>query len=167
MPTETALGIRELANELGGRALSRSIARWLQRSDPRLFASAAFLVLAGASFMRASFTTQVDFLSVVLAQLVTGLGIALFMVPLQSISLSGLRKIRRPRRRVCRASSASSGEVSAHRSQSRSGVVAKQCIGRSSPNRYPRGIRATSNGSRDCQNAPHTTSKPIRSWSAR
>ena len=71
--------------------LSRSIARWLQRSDPRIFASGAFLVLAGASFMRAAFTTQVDFSSVVLAQLVTGLGIALFMVPLQSISLSGLR----------------------------------------------------------------------------
>ena len=70
--------------------LSRSIARWLQRSDPRIFASGA-LVLAGASFMRAAFTTQVDFSSVVLAQLVTGLGIALFMVPLQSISLSGLR----------------------------------------------------------------------------
>jgi DHA2 family multidrug resistance protein len=70
--------------------LSRSIARWLQRSDPRLFASAAFLALAAASFMRADFTTQVDFTSVVLAQIVTGLGIALFMVPLQSISLSGL-----------------------------------------------------------------------------
>jgi DHA2 family multidrug resistance protein len=70
--------------------LSRSIARWLQRSDPRLFASGAFLALAAASFMRAGFTTQVDFTSVVLAQIVTGLGIALFMVPLQSISLSGL-----------------------------------------------------------------------------
>jgi DHA2 family multidrug resistance protein len=71
--------------------LSRSIAKWLQRSDPRIFASGAFLALAGASFMRAGFTTQVDFASVVTAQLVTGFGIALFMVPLQSISLSGLR----------------------------------------------------------------------------
>ncbi|MGH8176079.1 MAG: DHA2 family efflux MFS transporter permease subunit [Steroidobacter sp.] len=71
--------------------LSRSVSRWLQRSDPRLFASGAFLALAVASFMRAGFTTQVDFATVASAQVITGLGIALFMVPLQTISLSGLR----------------------------------------------------------------------------
>ena len=70
--------------------LSRSVARALQRNDPRLFASGAFLALAGAAFMRAGFTTQVDFSTIVTAQLVTGLGIAFFMVPMQSISFSGL-----------------------------------------------------------------------------
>jgi DHA2 family multidrug resistance protein len=71
--------------------MAKSIAKLLQRNDPRIFASGAFFALAGASFMRAGFTTEVDFAAVVIAQLVTGFGIALFMVPLQSISLSGLR----------------------------------------------------------------------------
>lgn len=71
--------------------LSRTIARSLQRSDPRLFATGAFLALAGAAFMRAGFTTEVNFSAIVAAQLVTGLGLAFFMVPLQAITLSGLR----------------------------------------------------------------------------
>lgn len=71
--------------------LSRSLSRWLQRADPRLFASGAFLALAGASFLRAGFNTQADIWTVITAQAITGLGIALFMVPLQTISLSSLK----------------------------------------------------------------------------
>jgi DHA2 family multidrug resistance protein len=40
--------------------------------------------------MRAGFTTQTDFAAVVCAQLITGLGIAMFMVPLQSVILGGM-----------------------------------------------------------------------------
>ena len=70
--------------------LSRVVGPGVQRFDPRWFASLAFVAFAAASFMRAGFTTQTDFAAVVGAQLVTGLGIALFMVPLQSVILGGM-----------------------------------------------------------------------------
>jgi DHA2 family multidrug resistance protein len=143
--------------------LSRSIARWLQRSDPRLFASGAFLVLAGASFMRAAFTTQVDFSSVVLAQLVTGLGIALFMVPLQSISLSGLRNDQ-----MAGAAGLSSffRVIGGSFGASLAITLWSRCIGRSFPNRYRRGTRGTSNRSRESRSEARRINRPIRFWSA-
>jgi DHA2 family multidrug resistance protein len=71
--------------------LSRRIGKALQYFDPRLFASCAFIAFAAGLFMRAGFTTQVDYFGVISAQLVTGLGLAMFMVPLQAVLLSGLR----------------------------------------------------------------------------
>lgn len=70
--------------------LSRTLGVGLQRIDPRWFATCALGAFAAASFMRADFTTQTDFASVVWAQLITGLGIAMFMVPLQSVILGGM-----------------------------------------------------------------------------
>jgi DHA2 family multidrug resistance protein len=70
--------------------LSRSLGTGLQRIDPRWFATFALGAFAAASFMRAEFTTQTDFMTVVWAQLITGLGIAMFMVPLQSMILGGM-----------------------------------------------------------------------------
>jgi DHA2 family multidrug resistance protein len=70
--------------------LSRTLGAGLQRIDPRWFATVALCAFATASFMRAQFTTQTDFAAVVWAQLITGLGIALFMVPLQSVILGGM-----------------------------------------------------------------------------
>jgi MFS transporter, DHA2 family, multidrug resistance protein len=71
--------------------LSRRIGKALQVLDPRIFASCAFIAFAVGLFMRAGFTTQVDYFTVISAQLVTGLGLAMFMVPLQAVLLSGLR----------------------------------------------------------------------------
>jgi DHA2 family multidrug resistance protein len=71
--------------------LSRRVAKGLQRLDARLFATCAFLAFGIGLFMRANFTTQIDYFGVITAQLVTGFGLAMFMVPLQSILLAGLR----------------------------------------------------------------------------
>jgi MFS transporter, DHA2 family, multidrug resistance protein len=71
--------------------LSRRVAKLLQRFDPRLFASVAFAAFAAGSFIRTEFTTQIDYYGVIAAQLATGFGLAMFMVPLQTILLSGLR----------------------------------------------------------------------------
>jgi DHA2 family multidrug resistance protein len=71
--------------------LSRRIGKALQILDPRIFASCAFMAFGIGLFMRAGFTTQVDYFQVISAQIVTGLGLAMFMVPLQAVLLSGLR----------------------------------------------------------------------------
>jgi MFS transporter, DHA2 family, multidrug resistance protein len=71
--------------------LSRRIGKALQFLDPRVFASLAFIAFAAGLFMRSGFTTQADYFDVIAAQLVTGFGLAMFMVPLQTVLLSGLR----------------------------------------------------------------------------
>ncbi len=71
-------------------ALSPAVGKNLDRVDARVFATAAFLVFAAASFMRAGFTSGADYASLALPQLVQGAGIAMFFAPLISITLSGL-----------------------------------------------------------------------------
>jgi MFS transporter, DHA2 family, multidrug resistance protein len=71
-------------------ALSPLVGRSLDRIDARVFATAAFLIFAVASFMRAGFTSGADYASLALPQLVQGAGIAMFFAPLISITLSDL-----------------------------------------------------------------------------
>lgn len=70
--------------------LSPLVGRNLGRVDPRLFATAAFLIFAAASFWRSGFTTGADFRSIALPQLLQGAGIAMYFAPLISITLGGL-----------------------------------------------------------------------------
>jgi len=70
--------------------LSPAVGRNLGRVDARLFATAAFVVFAVASFMRSGFTTSADYAALALPQLVQGAGIAMFFAPLISITLAGL-----------------------------------------------------------------------------
>jgi DHA2 family multidrug resistance protein len=95
---QTQMGYTALWSGLAGAPvslfpliLSRRIGKALQVLDPRIFASCAFIAFAVGLFMRAGFTTQVDYFQVISAQLVTGFGLAMFMVPLQAVLLSGLR----------------------------------------------------------------------------
>ena len=70
--------------------LSPAVGRNLGRVDPRLFATAAFLIFAAASFWRSGFTTAADFRALALPQLLQGAGIAMYFAPLISISLGNL-----------------------------------------------------------------------------
>ncbi len=70
--------------------LSPAVGKNLDRVDPRLFATAAFLIFASASFLRAGFNTDANFAVLALPQLVQGAGIAMFFAPLIAITLSGL-----------------------------------------------------------------------------
>jgi len=70
--------------------LSPAVGRNLQRVDPRIFASVAFLIFAIASFWRAGFTPDADYRALALPQLLQGAGIAMYFAPLMAISLGGL-----------------------------------------------------------------------------
>ncbi|MCY1390466.1 Multidrug export protein EmrB [compost metagenome] len=70
--------------------LSPLVGRYAQNFDLRLLAGFAFLAMATTCFMRASFNTEVDYYHVAMAQLVMGLGVALFFMPILSILLSDL-----------------------------------------------------------------------------
>jgi DHA2 family multidrug resistance protein len=60
------------------------------RIDPRLLAFSSFLILALASFLRADFNTDMAFIDMILPQLIQGIAMAGFFVPLSSIVISGL-----------------------------------------------------------------------------
>jgi DHA2 family multidrug resistance protein len=70
--------------------LSPIVGRTLHRVDPRLYASASFLVFALAMFWMASFTSQVSFDQLVVPRLIMGLGVAFFFPALIMIQIAGM-----------------------------------------------------------------------------
>jgi len=66
------------------------VGKYATRFDLRWLAAFAFIVMGVTCFMRGSFTVDVDFYHVALAQLIQGLGVALFFMPILTILLSDL-----------------------------------------------------------------------------
>jgi DHA2 family multidrug resistance protein len=72
--------------------VGKQVAIW----DPRRMASVAFVIFAVVLWMRAGFTTQTDFNTILLPTALQGGALALFFIPLTTISLSGLAPQRLP-----------------------------------------------------------------------
>ncbi|TAN05342.1 MAG: DHA2 family efflux MFS transporter permease subunit [Rhodanobacteraceae bacterium] len=70
--------------------LSFIIGKYATRFDLRWFASFSFLVIGITCFMRGGFNTQVDIYHVAMVQLIQGLGVAFFFLPILTILLSDL-----------------------------------------------------------------------------
>ncbi|MNM61557.1 Multidrug export protein EmrB [compost metagenome] len=70
--------------------LSPLVGRYAQNFDLRMIAGLAFLAMAATCFIRASFNTEVDYWHIAMAQLIMGLGVAFFFMPILSILLSDL-----------------------------------------------------------------------------
>ena len=70
--------------------LSPFVGRNVSRVDPRIMATVAFVVFACVMFMRSHFNTQVDFATVMVPTVLQGAAMALFFIPLVTLTLSGL-----------------------------------------------------------------------------
>ena len=70
--------------------LAPLVGRNLQRTDPRRFATAAFIVFAICFFWRANFTTGTDFVTIAFPQFLQGVAVAMFFAPLVSINVGGI-----------------------------------------------------------------------------
>lgn len=68
------------------------VGKYASRIDLRLLASVAFMVMGATCFMRADFFIGIDFYHVAMVQLLQGLGVALFFMPVLSILLSDLQQ---------------------------------------------------------------------------
>ena len=64
--------------------------------DPRRMATAAFVVFAIVLWMRAQFTTQTDFMHILVPTLIQGGAMAFFFIPLTTLTLAGLTPERIP-----------------------------------------------------------------------
>lgn len=70
--------------------LTPIVGRLMATEDPRILVTVAFAIFAGLSLMRAGFNTQADMRTIVLPTIIQGGAMALFFVPLVSITLSGI-----------------------------------------------------------------------------
>jgi len=70
--------------------VSPIVGRTMQGKDLRWYATLAFIVFAITSFWRAKFTTDSDFTTLVLPQILQGIAIATFFAPLITINMSGI-----------------------------------------------------------------------------
>ncbi|MET0330500.1 MAG: DHA2 family efflux MFS transporter permease subunit [Dyella sp.] len=71
--------------------LTPFVGKYATRFDLRLLASLAFVVMGATCFMRSDFYIGVDFYHVAMVQLIQGLGVAFFFMPVLSILLSDLQ----------------------------------------------------------------------------
>jgi len=62
----------------------------IHKYDPRLFATLAFSIFALILWMRSNFTTDTDFVTIMIPSLIQGIAMAAFFVPLMTLIFSGL-----------------------------------------------------------------------------
>ncbi|MEI6661268.1 MAG: DHA2 family efflux MFS transporter permease subunit [Comamonadaceae bacterium] len=70
--------------------LSPLVGKNIQKSDPRMLATFAFIMFSVVLFMRAHFNTQADFATIMLPTIVQGIAVAFFFIPLSTITLNGI-----------------------------------------------------------------------------
>ena len=71
--------------------LTPFVARFAGRIDLRLMATLAFVIMGLTSFWRSEFNLEVDFRRVAMVQLIQGVGVAFFFMPVTQILLSDLK----------------------------------------------------------------------------
>ena len=70
--------------------LSPVVGKNVQKTDPRMLATFAFIMFSVVLLMRSHFNTQADFLTIMLPTFIQGIAVAFFFIPLTSITLGGL-----------------------------------------------------------------------------
>ena len=76
--------------------LTPIVGKNMHRVDPRVFATAAFAVLAIVLLMRSHFNTSADFATLLVPTFIQGAALAVFFIPLITLGLSGLTPDRIP-----------------------------------------------------------------------
>src|SRR5437870_3354813 len=76
--------------------LTPVVGKTVHKVDPRIFATVAFTILAAVLFMRSHFNTSADFATLLVPTVVQGASMAVFFIPLITLSLSGLAPDRIP-----------------------------------------------------------------------
>jgi DHA2 family multidrug resistance protein len=76
--------------------LTPMVGRTVNKVDPRIFATAAFAIFGLVMLMRSHFTTGADFDTLMVPTIIQGAAMAVFFIPLVTLSLSGLEPSRIP-----------------------------------------------------------------------
>ena len=76
--------------------LSPIVGRTMHKVDPRYYVTISFIVFAIVMWMRSRYNTQADYATLMVPTIVQGIAVAVFFVPLVTITLSGLPPDRIP-----------------------------------------------------------------------
>lgn len=76
--------------------LSPYVGKTTQKTDPRIYATIAFITFALVLWMRSRFNTSADIETLMIPTLVQGIAMAFFFIPLVTLTLSGLSPDRIP-----------------------------------------------------------------------
>jgi MFS transporter, DHA2 family, multidrug resistance protein len=89
--TATQAGLVTAFTAMAAITTAQLSARMLSWADPRVMISSALVWLALMTVMRTGWSTDADFWTLALPQLLQGFGISFFMIPLTTVSLSAVR----------------------------------------------------------------------------
>jgi len=76
--------------------LTPIVGRTVHKVDPRVFVTGAFAIFALVMFMRSRFNTSADVATLMVPTIIQGAAMAIFFIPLVTLSLSGLSPDRIP-----------------------------------------------------------------------
>ena len=88
--TATSAGMLLAPVGLMALLVSPIVGKNIGKMDPRRMAALSFVIFAGVLWMRSNFNTQADFLTLLIPTLIQGFAMALFFIPLITLTLSGL-----------------------------------------------------------------------------
>ena len=88
--TPTWAGLATAPTGILAIVLTPYLGRNMHRFDPRWLASISFAVFAYCCYLRTNFNTDADFFTIALPQLIQGIAMACFMLPLFGITIAGL-----------------------------------------------------------------------------
>jgi DHA2 family multidrug resistance protein len=94
--TATDAGIASAPVGILAIIFSPIVGKMLAKHDPRYIVTTSFLIFALVSYMRADFNTEVDIYTVMVPTFIQGAAMAMFFIPLTTITLSGLDPQRVP-----------------------------------------------------------------------
>jgi DHA2 family multidrug resistance protein len=69
--------------------LSPIVGKNVQKFDPRKLATFSFVMFSVVLWMRSQFSTQADFMTIMLPTIIQGIAVAFFFIPLSTLTLNG------------------------------------------------------------------------------
>ncbi len=94
--TATDAGIASAPVGILAIIFSPIVGKMLAKRDPRYIVTTSFLIFALISYMRSEFNTEVDIVTIMIPTFIQGAAMAMFFIPLTTITLSGLEPHRIP-----------------------------------------------------------------------
>ncbi len=94
--TATDAGIASAPVGILAIIFSPIVGKMLAKRDPRYIVTMSFLIFALISYMRSEFNTEVDIVTIMIPTFIQGAAMAMFFIPLTTITLSGLDPHRIP-----------------------------------------------------------------------
>ena len=76
--------------------LSPIVGKNVQKFDPRKLATFSFVMFSIVLWMRSQFSTQADFMTIMLPTIIQGIAVAFFFIPLSTLTLNGITPAQMP-----------------------------------------------------------------------